>query len=125
MAREQALKQRQEATRQQPARKRGQRTTHKLSSTSISDPNVPSSSSHEGVTSVSDDRPPTRKKQKTQTEQVTSNECAFCFGVYCSDGEDWIQRACGTWLHEDCVEEIFTDATGQERFCPSCTAVTS
>ena len=28
--------------------------------------------------------------------------------------------ACGQWTHEDCVDEIVTDESGAERFCPRC-----
>ena len=58
-------------------------------------------------------------------EDVSVNESAVCFGVYCNDGEEWIQCARDRWVHEDCVEELFTDSSGRERFCPVCTSLCS
>ena len=49
-----------------------------------------------------------------------SEECLFCFETYCNDGQDCIQCACGNWIHEDCLEELFVDSFGQERFYPTC-----
>ena len=66
-----------------------------------------------------------RMKRKVETEENTYDECALCFGIYCNDGEEWIQCACERWFYEDCVEEVHVDANGQDRFCPSCTVVYS
>ena len=45
-------------------------------------------------------------------------ECAFCYGSYCADGEEWVKCACSRWVHERCMEEVYLDTNGEERFCP-------
>ena len=139
---------REAAAKKQPARKRGLRSEGKTSASVPATPLtsatvVPDSSSTSSTsdvvtpstsaaavpdaqsTSTSAMTPPARKKRKTETEQTSCDECAFCFGVYCNNGEEWIQCACGKWVHEDCIEELFNDASGQEKFCPSCSVLFS
>ena len=52
------------------------------------------------------------------------NVCCVCFQLYQGDEEDtdWIQCACGRWLHEDCIDEddIIQDIYDRELFCPCC-----
>ena len=52
------------------------------------------------------------------------NVCCVCFQLYQGDEEntDWIQCACGRWLHEDCIDadDIVHDIQGRELFCPVC-----
>ena len=47
-------------------------------------------------------------------------ECAFCYGGYTQDGEEWVKCACGRWVHERCMEEVILDDDGAEKFCPFC-----
>ena len=47
-------------------------------------------------------------------------ECPFCYRSYQLDGEEWLMCACGRWVHEQCMEEVFLDIDGEERFCPFC-----
>ena len=49
--------------------------------------------------------------------------CVVCVSDCNSEdvsGADWIECACGRWLHEECGEECVVDAAGKERFCPTC-----
>ena len=83
----------------------------------------------------SDDGNKTSKKlQKSAEDDVASssrvptvdaqNVCCVCFQFYQDNEEhtDWIQCACGRWLHEDCIdaEDIIHDIYGRELFCPYC-----
>ena len=48
-------------------------------------------------------------------------DCTFCYETYdAGEGWDWVECACGQWVHEVCLEDIFTDTNGQERFGPHC-----
>ena len=82
-----------------------------------------------------DDGYETRKKlQKSAEGDVATssrvatvdaeNVCCVCFQLYQGDDEDtdWIQCACGRWLHEDCIDEddIIQDIYDRELFCPCC-----
>ena len=57
-------------------------------------------------------------QQEDSTEE--NCECPFCCGSFCQDGEEWVRCACSRWVHKQCVEEIFRDVNGEERFCPFC-----
>ena len=50
--------------------------------------------------------------------------CCVCFQLYLGEEEntDWIQCACGRWLHEDCIDidDIIHDIHGRELFYPFC-----
>jgi len=50
------------------------------------------------------------------------NECCVCFEMYRGDHEvnDWLQCACGRWLHEECITDIVHDKFGRELYCPYC-----
>lgn len=70
---------------------------------------------------------PSRKRHKERhndgaVTEIDTNVCCVCFGLYSEDvsGVDWIECACGRWLHEECGEECVVDADGKERFCPTC-----
>ena len=54
------------------------------------------------------------------SEADKQSECAFCFGLYAKDGKEWVECACGQWIHENCMEDLYVDVDGQERFCPFC-----
>ena len=58
-------------------------------------------------------------QQEPTTEDDSECECT-CYGAYCQDEEEWVRCACNRWLHERCMEEVFLDDQGQERFCPFC-----
>jgi hypothetical protein len=71
--------------------------------------------------------PPRKKTRKgkhvaVSDTEIDTNVCCVCFGLYTEDvsGADWIECACGHWLHEECAEECVVDANGKERFCPAC-----
>ena len=46
--------------------------------------------------------------------------CAFCYGMFGEDDEEWVKCACDRWLHERCMEDLYVDANGEEHFCPFC-----
>ena len=50
------------------------------------------------------------------------SECCICFVTYEDDqsGKDWVECACGRWLHEDCADDCFVDDEGKERLCLIC-----
>ena len=40
--------------------------------------------------------------------------CTFCFQPYTTtDGLDWVECACGRWVHELCLEDVFVDDSGK------------
>ena len=56
---------------------------------------------------------------------IDSNVCFICFGNYEDDlidgyGADWIDCACGRWLHVDCADECVTDCHGNKHYYPYC-----
>ena len=56
---------------------------------------------------------------------IDSNVCCMCFGSYEDDvldgyGADWIDCACGHWLHVDCANECVIDCHGNKLYCPYC-----
>ena len=39
---------------------------------------------------------------------INTDECCACFGLYSEDfgtGQEWLQCACGSWIHKECVED--------------------
>ena len=49
----------------------------------------------------------------------------MCFESYENDvlernGAEWIDCACGRWLHLDCAEDCVEDSFGKQRYCPYC-----
>ena len=50
------------------------------------------------------------------------NECCVCFEMYRRDDEvnDWLQCACGRWLHEKCITDIVHEKFDRELFRPHC-----
>ena len=70
---------------------------------------------------------PPRKRacQQRETEsEINTDMCCVCCVLYSEDvngsGSDWIECACGRWLHKACAEDCIVGADGRERFCPSC-----
>ena len=67
-----------------------------------------------------------KQKASRSTEEIDTNQCQICFRTYEDDiveetGEDWIECACGRWVHESCVDyDIVVDASGREKICPHC-----
>ena len=53
---------------------------------------------------------------------INDNECCVCFVAYEDDtsGTDWVECACGRWLHEDCADDCVIDEGGNERLCFVC-----
>ena len=37
-----------------------------------------------------------------------------------TNGLEWVQCACGRWLHEEYICDIDVDDQGRELFCPFC-----
>jgi hypothetical protein len=65
-----------------------------------------------------------RKLVRTDSE-IDTNVCCVCYVLYSEDvtngsGAEWIECACGHWLHEECAEDCGVDENGKERFCPTC-----
>ena len=61
--------------------------------------------------------------KETLNPGIDPNVCCMCFGNYEEDvldgcGADWIDCACGRWLHVDCAEDCITDCHGNSRYCP-------
>ena len=50
---------------------------------------------------------------------INDSECCVCFVAYEDDtsGMDWVECACGRWLHEDCADDFVIDEGGNERLC--------
>ena len=87
---------------------------------------VKQSSARQSKRSGSKDAPKTSCTSRSSEEEINTDQCAICFRTYNDDvldgtGEDWIECACGRWVHENCVDyDIVVDATGRERMCPHC-----
>ena len=70
--------------------------------------------------------PPKKRacKQRETENEINTDMCCVCCVLYSEDingsGSDWIECACGRWLHEDCAEGCIVGADGRERFCPFC-----
>ena len=64
---------------------------------------------------------PTTSHVGEQDSQSDEDVCeySFCYGEYFEDGNEWLQCACGRWVHEQCLEDVTLDDQGQERFCHS------
>ena len=63
------------------------------------------------------------RKGKEKASTSRDFQCAICFQSFFDDeeGEEWIECACGQWVHENCIEyDIVVDTHGRERLCPSC-----
>ena len=77
------------------------------------------------------------KPKKTDKEDTAEDDsmCPICSHMYSSDveegnGRDWIQCACGVWLHDDCIPEVIVEAIIHEKekekvvtelcCCPDC-----
>ena len=75
--------------------------------------------------SQDDKQLPASKKLRTCTDrarnqtEIDANQCCMCFSRYAdnSTGEDWLECACGRWLHEECMEDCIHDISGQDRIC--------
>ena len=76
-------------------------------------------------------KPKTEEKDTTEDDSV----CPICSSMYSFDveegnGREWIQCACGVWLHDDCIPEVIVEAIIQEKekekvatdlyCCPEC-----
>ena len=62
---------------------------------------------------------------ETDEEEIDPNVCCMCFVTFEEDtreqtGAEWLPCACGSWLHEDCAEDIVVDSDGNELCCPFC-----
>ena len=82
------------------------------------------------TTEVTNDKNDTEVATDTRTpvllnESIDPNACCMCFGSYEDDvmdgyGAEWIDYACGQWLHVDCAEDCITDCHGNKCYCPYC-----
>ena len=58
-------------------------------------------------------------------QSVNTSECCECLRLYAKDvrqgnGAEWVECACGHWLHEDCIDSVVCDADGKEKLCSFC-----
>ena len=62
------------------------------------------------------------RKDHSSSSAFDQSECCICFVTYEDDqsGKDWVECACGRWLHEDCADDCFVDDEGKERLCLIC-----
>ena len=82
-------------------------------------------------------KPKKKAEPKNREKDTTENDsiCPICSSRYSFDveegnGRDWIQCACGIWLHDDCIPEAIVEAIIQEKeeekeatelhCCPEC-----
>lgn len=61
----------------------------------------------------------------TENNRIDTNICCMCFETYENDvlecnGADWIDCACGRWLHLECADDCVVDRFGKDRYCPYC-----
>ena len=61
----------------------------------------------------------------TVNDSIDVNVCCMCFETYENDvlegnRAEWIDCACGRWLHLDCAEDHVVDSNGKELYCPYC-----
>ena len=73
-------------------------------------------------------QPPKKKPRVQLSSEINTDQCCVCFVEYLDDvanrsGAEWIECACGRWLHEDCAVDRALNATGKEIFCPHCLSV--
>ena len=59
------------------------------------------------------------------SKTINANACCMCFGnhednVLDGNGADWIDCACGRWLHVECAEDCIKDFHGNQHYCPYC-----
>ena len=78
------------------------------------------------------DGEPVRKKPRRSVHatdnaesDIDENVCCMCFESYFNDvaeqsGRDWVNCACGRWLHEECAEDHKIDSIGKDRFGHYC-----
>ena len=99
--------------------------------TQKADTSAPILSADENEAGPSCLKEPSRKKPRRDAlpsstdSEIDFNVCCMCFGTYSEDvangdGRDWIECACGRWLHEDCAEDCLLNKDGKEMFCHSC-----
>ena len=78
---------------------------------------VKQSSASQSKKSGPKDAPKTSRTSRSSEEEISTDQCAICFRTYNDDildgtGEDWVECACGKWVHENCVDyDIVVDAS--------------
>ena len=82
------------------------------------------SSTNLAIASVSASTNSTAASTSTSASMSTG-ECCECFETYEDDvrfgrGEEWVECACGRWIHEKCIDKLVIDAQGKEKFCSFC-----
>ena len=108
---------------------RRQRTTR--SSTSASLPSTstapPPTSTALPSTSVHGESPPPPSAivSAPEMQSVNTSECCECLQSYAEDvrlgtGAEWVECACGRWLHEDCIDSVVCATDGKEKLCSFC-----
>ena len=62
------------------------------------------------------------RTDRCSANEINQNECCVCFINYDNDpsGKDWVECACGRWLHEECADDCVVDDEGKERLCVIC-----
>ena len=99
-----------------PTRRKWPRTENNTCTAAISDTG----------TSPTAESEPKPKAPRLIEDSINTDECCACFGLYTDDigtGKEWLECACGRWIHEECIEDIVYDANGKEKLCPLCLAV--
>ena len=59
------------------------------------------------------------------TAPINTGECCECLETYEDDvrfgrGEEWVECACGRWIHEKCIDKVVIDTEGKEKFFSFC-----
>ena len=108
------------------AKKREMRSRKRVAATSATVPRKKTKT----MSKISEDQPSTSRGSTsngvTTSEEIDTNQCCVCFRTYTKDvlegtGSEWVECACGRWLHEDCISyDIATDVNGKELLCPFC-----
>ena len=84
-------------------------------------------SSDTGTSSTAKSEPKPKAPRLIEDSINTDGYCA-CFGLYTDGigtGREWLECACGRWIHEECIEDVVYNANGKEKLCPLCLAVHS
>ena len=109
-------KRRKEIERQRKAEERKAKKSAKSKPKKHSSKTKKNGSSQSGSSSSGD---------ATQESQDTCCECSRTYDQDVTEGTgaEWVECACGKWLHEECIQQVEYDKNGQEKLCSSCTSV--
>ena len=59
------------------------------------------------------------RTDRCSANEINQNECCVCFIDYDNDpsGKNWVECACGRWLHEECADDCVVDDEGKGVIC--------